>query len=279
MKQNRLPNMIIIGAKKCATTSLHYYLSLHPEISMSKEKELDYFSTNWHKGVEWYQSHFTTDVPICGESSPSYTNYPQFKDVAAKMYNTVPNTKLIYIVRNPIDRLISHYMNNYAKAEENRTLAEALQKLNKNNLYVACSQYHTQLKQYLAYYPIEQICILTTEALYTHRVETLKKVFLFLGVTSNFTMPQFGKIKNKTSDKRRLNKNGQRLWYGCEKYLQPLHSNVRWHIERLLCFPFSQRIKTPCLDEKLRQDLEQVLREDIQKLRAFTGYSFSEWSI
>jgi hypothetical protein len=56
-----LPNLIIIGAMKGGTTSLHYYLNLHPQIWMSREKELYFFVSerNWNKGIEWYKSNFT----------------------------------------------------------------------------------------------------------------------------------------------------------------------------------------------------------------------------
>jgi hypothetical protein len=69
-----LPNLIIIGAMKCATTSLHYYLNLHPEILMSEEKQLDFFISelNWNKGIEWYESNFTDKAKIYGETSPIF---------------------------------------------------------------------------------------------------------------------------------------------------------------------------------------------------------------
>ena len=52
-----LPNLIVIGAQKCGTSVLHYYLSLHPEVSMSKPKELNFFieERNWPRGVDWYK--------------------------------------------------------------------------------------------------------------------------------------------------------------------------------------------------------------------------------
>jgi len=109
--QQALPNLIIIGAMKCATTSLHYYLNLHPEISMSKIKELRYFveQHNWHQGIEWYKSHFAANIPIRGETSPAYTEYPRFKNIVERMYMTIPKTKLIYILRDPIQRTLSHF--------------------------------------------------------------------------------------------------------------------------------------------------------------------------
>ncbi len=63
-----LPNLIVIGAAKCGTTSLHHYLSLHPEIKMSRRKELNFFiaECSWRKGIEWYQSNFTGQAKIYG---------------------------------------------------------------------------------------------------------------------------------------------------------------------------------------------------------------------
>ena len=85
-----LPNLIIIGAAKAGTTSLPFYLGLHPHISMSKEKELDFFARerNWNKGIEWYESQFNANVQICGEASPCYTNYPILKGVADNLIKT-----------------------------------------------------------------------------------------------------------------------------------------------------------------------------------------------
>jgi hypothetical protein len=67
-----LPNLIIIGAPKCGTTSLHHYLSLHPQISMSREKELNFFiaERNWSKGIAWYAAQFAADNKVRGEASP-----------------------------------------------------------------------------------------------------------------------------------------------------------------------------------------------------------------
>src|SRR5690348_17021002 len=74
-----LPNLLIIGAAKAGTTSLHDYLSEHPDIFMSKHKELRFFDpeSRWRLGVEWYKSNFDSRFAINGESSPRYTRYPR----------------------------------------------------------------------------------------------------------------------------------------------------------------------------------------------------------
>ena len=162
-RKGTLPNLIIIGAQKCATTSLHYYLNLHPEISMSKGKELNFFVSeyNWYKGVEWYKSNFIGTARIHGESSPSYTDYPFLKGVPERMYSIVPKVKLIYILRDPIDRIISQYVQWYTRRGENRTLEDGLKHLDNTNRYIRRSKYFMQLKQYLDYFPRSNILIIT----------------------------------------------------------------------------------------------------------------------
>jgi hypothetical protein len=272
MKKSCLPNLIVIGAMKCATTSLHYYLGLHPEIQMSKQKELNYFTTNSHRGLAWYQSHFTEDVPICGESSTNYTMYPLLKGGPASMHAVIPEAQLIIIVRDPITRLISHYMHEYAAGFDTRTLADALRELD-NNPYVLVSKYYMQIEQYLAYYPAERILVLTTEELYAHRPETLSKAFSFLGVDPSFKCKKFSKLKHITREKRRLNKIGQLLRNASEKHLNPYYPGTQRYLVNLLCYPFSQRMKRAYLDDSLRQELEHLLRDDYQKLRAFMEFN------
>ena len=82
-----LPNLVVIGGLKCGTTSVHHYLNLHPEVEMSRPKELNFFVSelNWTLGQEWYASHFSGRASVRGESSPHYTNRPRFDGVAERM--------------------------------------------------------------------------------------------------------------------------------------------------------------------------------------------------
>src|SRR6266550_2870057 len=81
-----LPNLLVIGGLKCGTTSLHHYLNLHPEVAMSRPKELNFFvaELNWPLGEDWYATHFEASPAIRGESSPHYTNRPRFDGVAER---------------------------------------------------------------------------------------------------------------------------------------------------------------------------------------------------
>src|SRR5689334_23609212 len=88
-----LPNLIILGGLKCGTTSLHHYLNLHPQIAMSRPKELNFFveELNWELGSDWYTSHFDPDADVRGETSPHYTNRPRFEGVAERLAETAPD--------------------------------------------------------------------------------------------------------------------------------------------------------------------------------------------
>lgn len=280
-REGKLPNLIIIGATKCATTSLHYYLGLHPQILMSREKELDFFlrRANWNMGVEWYKSNFTGDGMIYGESSPRYTNYPFSIGVPERMYSVVPEAKLIYSLRDPIERIISDYVHYYTVGQEDRPIEEALSHLD-SNPYVYRSKYFMQLKQYIDYFPKSNILIITLEDLYNHRQLTLQKIFRFLDVDDNFYSPKFLNIKHKSIEKGCKNRIGLILKWLSEASIAKIFStDVRMNIGRVLYLPFSTKIERPVLGEKLRGKLVDYLREDINRLREYTGCDFGTWCV
>lgn len=280
-RKGHLPNLIVIGAMKCGTTSLHYYLNLHPQISMLKEKESNFFvnEDNWNRGVEWYKSHFTGEVKVYGESSPRCTYYPFLDGAPERMYSVIPEAKLIYILRDPIERIISHYVHDYAHELEDRTIAEALACLD-HNPYVCRSSYYMQLSQYLEYFAQSNILILTLEDLHRQPKETMQKVFRFLEVDDSFDSPKFSIIKHNSRYKRRKNRIGRFLAQTpLMNMVERLPFRFRGDAEILLFFPFSRKIERPALDGNLRRILTSRLQEDVNRLRQFTGYDFKDWCL
>jgi hypothetical protein len=281
-KKGALPNLIVIGGQKCGTTSLHYYLGLHPQILMSREKELDFFirELNWHRGVEWYKSHFAGKTMVRGESAPNYTAYPIFEGVAERMHSVTGDIKLVYVVRDPIDRLVSQYIQGYASGRENRTFADALKHIDDTNTYIARSKYFMQLEQFLDYYPSSNIFITTAEDLYSRRVETLQKIFRFLNVDETFCSDKFSVLKHTSSEKRRKDRFGLFLKRLSKMdFARIFSTETRMQLGKLLYLPFSSGIERPALDESLRAEIIDYVREDTNRLREYTGYDFGAWCV
>jgi hypothetical protein len=274
-----LPNLIIIGGMKAGTTSLHYYLSLHPEISMSNPKELNFFlAESRHKDLAWYQSHFKGEARIHGEASPKYTCYPFFKGVPARMAALLPQVKLIYLVRDPIQRLISHYLHRLAYGGEDRLLAKAV--WDTEQTYLCRSQQYLQLEQYLECFPPAQILVLINEQLQRQRRETLRRVFRFLEVEETFDSANFDNQRHVTEQKRPYNRLGKALLgTRARKWVEKFPSHLGWHIETKLFYPFTRKIERPVLDPDLQQRLIEYFRDDVAQLRAYTGERFEEWCV
>ena len=190
-----LPNLIIIGAQKSGTSSLHYYLDLHPEIAMSKLKELDFFSREerWRRGVDWYARQFR-DAPVRGEASPSYTSYPTYDSVPERISEVVPAARLVYLVRDPIDRIVSAWrMGPSMRVDRRSSDFEDLDSLAVGGVATRCSS-----KRYLSHFREEQIMVVDADELRRDRVETMRRVFRFAGVDDSSTSVRFVEEANVT---------------------------------------------------------------------------------
>src|SRR3954452_23901221 len=181
-RHGALPNLIIIGGLKCGTTSIHHYLGLHPEVQMSKPKELNFFveELSWDLGLEWYKGRFDDRFAVRGESSPHYTNQPRFKGVAERIQQHCPDAKLIYMVRDPIKRVLSHWVHATGAGYETRELVPTLSE--PDSSYIHRSMYWMQLQPYLERFDRSQIEVIAQEELQSEREETMRKAFGFAGV-------------------------------------------------------------------------------------------------
>ena len=273
-----LPNLIVIGAQKCGTSVLHYYLSLHPEVSMSKPKELNFFieERNWPRGLDWYKAQFDAEATVRGEASPNYTAYPQHEGVPERMHSVVPEAKLIFMVRDPLERIAAHWVHNYAKRREKGTLAETL--AHPNTSYLNRSKYAMQLERFLALYPKQQVMVFQQSELRLQRMETLRKVFEFVGVDPDFTHPRFEQERHQTSGKTRATRLAVRLEkLGRSRRGRLIPSNFWLVLDDRL--PLRRAIKRPDVRAALPPAALTELRADGERLRELTGRDFSNWKI
>ncbi len=108
------PDFIVIGAMKSATTTLHEQLARQPGIFMSRPKEPNFFSDDefYTRGRSWYAAIFDKagQTELRGESSTHYAKLPTYPRTVERMVRHLPHLKLIYLMRHPIDRLMSQYV-------------------------------------------------------------------------------------------------------------------------------------------------------------------------
>jgi hypothetical protein len=276
-----LPNLYVIGAQKCGTSSLHRYLDLHPDIAMSRPKELSFFMLYpepSQEQLEWYKRHFPAQARVRGESSPNYSCYPEVAGIPERIHRFIPEAKLIYLVRDPIERAVSSYLQARTMGDEQRPISEAL--ADTESIYVWRGRYFAQLERYLPYFPQEQILVIPQKKLLLDRAETMRRIFEFLEVDESFSSPEFERMWEVSSGKGRL----YRLAFRASRRLAGpafwgrLPTRVRWLGERIV-YRARRGDARPTLDEGVRERLAERFREDAANLRAFTGEDFADWSV
>jgi Sulfotransferase domain len=279
-----LPNLIIIGGLKCGTTSIHHYLGLHPEIQMSKPKELNFFveELNWDLGLDWYASRFDDRAGVRGESSPHYTNLPRFGGVARRVYEHCPDARLIYMVRDPIKRILSHWVHATGAGYESREMVATLSE--PGSSYIQRSMYWMQLQPYLERFDRAQIEIFTQEELQAEREATMRKAFAFAGVDEGFTSEQFGreweKSAAKQGDKYQLMERLIKLpgFRSFDRNFDRLPESMRWLVEKVVHDPEKPPAPKPKLPDDLFETLRSGFGEDVAALQRFAGREFAGWN-
>jgi hypothetical protein len=278
-----LPNLLVIGAAKAGTTSLHSYLSAHPEIFMSKQKELNFFDERgrWNKGVEWYRSNFDAAFSINGESSPQYSRFPRNAGVPERIRRVLGTPKLIYLIRDPVERIMSFYGHMMERSPTTSQFPELVARIESDSEeYIQGSSYFFQLSQYLDLFPRDAMLVVLQERLRADRRRTLKSIFRFLGVEVDFWTDRFNQRLNVAEAKYRI-----APWF--DKYAPAaIKTDSRrsgwlpWRVNRAvesLSRIGGEQIRKPILSEAEDMRLQNLLRDDVARLRAFLDDPLPEW--
>src|SRR4051794_3913348 len=189
---------------KAGTTSLYGYLRAHPQVFMPETKELDFFidSLSWPKGLAWYERQFAGagESPAVGEASPHYAS-GQWAEVASRhIAETLPDVRLVYVLRHPLDRMASHYRHAVAEWGWRGTIDELV--LERRVELIGTSKYAKQIDRYLEHFDREQLCVITSEDLREKRAPTLRQVFSHLGVDPDFVPADITAEANRSADHR-----------------------------------------------------------------------------
>ena len=250
-KQGSFPEFIIIGAQKGGTTSLYRYLNRHPQVLRAKLKELQFFTHNYHYGVNWYRACFPSKWQrelksnsiqknvISGEASPLYMYHPK---VAERIAEMIPQVKLIALLRNPTNRAISHYYHMVRIKRENLPLPEAIAQEEKRLsdignksldnphapnyalatfAYVARGRYIEQLERFAQYFKKDQMLILSSERFFSDSQAQYNKVLEFLGLDNN----ELSRIKAENPGSYKKDNNAQ-IKEQLNKYFKPYNQRL-----------------------------------------------------
>ncbi len=215
-----MPDFITIGTMRGGTTSLYNYPLAHPQIAWATKKEVHFFDRHFHRGIAWYRAQFPSLLQadmaemrqsqrvITGEGSPYYLFHPLAPARAALV---VPKTKLIVLLRNPVDRAYSHYRQKVIRGVETLSFEDALaqeetrtrdegQRLaadphyysynHQHYSYLARGIYVDQLERWMNYFPKEQFFIIKSEDFYATPERQLKEIFRFLGLSDGVSVQQ-----------------------------------------------------------------------------------------
>jgi hypothetical protein len=282
-----LPTFLIIGAMKGGTTSLHGYLRQHREVFMPERKELNFFldeyagrpidppeERNWSRGITWYEQQFAgaEGELAVGEASPNYSRYPTYPGVAERIAAVVPKVKLIYLVRNPIDRVFSHYLHDLANGREQRPLHIAVRR---DDRYLAPSRYAMQLEHYFRVFSPGQVLLLKADDLLARRAETVRRVLEFIGVNGNVHL-RLDFEAHRSSEK--LERSRALIFARRSRYRRVVPRPIRRRLRQLLANPLdTSKIE---VDGETRDFLVTQFAPGVRRLSQLAGEDFGRtWGI
>ncbi|HEY1449592.1 MAG TPA: sulfotransferase [Solirubrobacteraceae bacterium] len=286
-----LPTFVVIGALKCGTTSLQHYLVQHPEVQMPARKETNFFSgepegapyAKGHKRVaslREYEALFDPAASARGEASPNYTAHPVRRDTAKRMWEAVPEARLVYLVRDPVQRTLSHFHHRVSVEAERRPLREAFADLSDTrSIYTCASRYAMQLEQYLSYFPQEQLLVVDQADLRSNRAQTLAEIFAFLSVDHSFNSERFEEEVNTGRERRTYSSFVVWVRRAQATPLQRLPRGLRVRMRRLGEVVTSRPLPPPQADAELLARLRELYAPEAARLRTITGKTFPTWSV
>lgn len=269
----RLPEAVILGGMKCGTTSLFRWLTDLPAVHRTKVKEPNFFcdDARWQRGLDWYSRLYAEAAPeeLVLEASVSYLDPALSPLVLERMRAALPDAKLIAVLRDPIDRTISHYQHETLKAREDRDFASAI--ADGDSSYLRRSLYSAALTPFLEGWPSERLLVLGFRQL----VETdagWRRVLDFLELDS---APWPASEFNPTRDKPQYTPLMRRLYEtGVFDRLPRLPGFARRIGRRLL-------LRESALPELGRGDLPPAalagLEADSRELRERLGPEIVDW--
>lgn len=279
------PDFIIIGAAKCATTSIYMHLRRHAKLNMSKPKETNFFSWDEHyqRGWSWYEQCFSrTDMSYkSGEASPTYSDRVSWPTTVRRIASAIPEVKIVYVVRNPLERTASHWRMLTRDCAYTPSFQKALKQKEYRPFLQERSKYWFQINAYRDFFPDDRIKVVFFEDFKEDPLSTLNELMDFIGVEHftniNNRILNHGEKRSKgRSEKRALHRLRQLPLMDMAKNITP--QPIKKAIWQLPFFTRKQEIRTPWTRE-LREQLADEIGEDARAFLEFYGKPRLYWKM
>lgn len=265
-----LPDFMIIGAMKSATSTLHEQLRLQPGIFMSTPKEPNFFSDDpvYAQGMGWYQQLFADAAAdeLKGESSTHYTKLPTYPHTIERMKKAGVTPRFIYVMRHPLDRLISHYIHEWTQGVIKTDIVSALESHPELLQY---GQYAMQLEPYFDAFGREAVLPVFFDRLRADPHAELERICRFIGYTGK---PQWHTdLKPTNVSRERIRRfplddlliySAPATWLRRMLFPKALRNQIRSRLTMR---------KRPQLPESVRARVEAVFDEDLETLGKWLG--------
>jgi len=202
-----MPDFVIVGAMKAGTTTLYQYLQRHPHIFLPRKKEPQFFSRDhvFDQGIAWYHRLFDEAKPdqVCGEASTCYSRYPVYPHAAERLAQYVPDARLIYILRHPVERLYSHYVHEMTiRFVRGTGPVIAFERFADEDAEAMCAgRYMTQIEHLMKYFDESSTQIILLNDLCSDPARVLDAVQRFIGVEP-VNLLDNGSVQANSADKR-----------------------------------------------------------------------------
>ena len=288
-----LPNFLCVGAQKAGTTTLYDILIQHPQIYLPDIKETKFFNERYDKGIGFYEQFFSSykGEKVIGEIDPDYMFF-EVNSVATRIYKHLgKDLKLIFMLRNPVDRAYSQYWMNVRRGIEKEPFDKAIalesQRIRKNLFskhnfsYISRGQYASQIKIFLEFFPIENMFfIIFEEDFIKNREKTIKNLLEFLDVED---VELNLNIKSNSANMPKI-KFLQNIIYAPDSTLKKIGKVILPSEEvRRKTLKFLEKInlrsfRYPKMDESLRNYMmEEYFINDIKELETLIGRNLEYW--
>ena len=272
MTQLRLPDFVIIGATKSATTWLSHNLSEHPDIFLPSQ-ELHYFSRHHDEGEGWYGAHFTGAQAgqLVGEKSASYLSDAATPD---RLRRLLPRAMLIAQLRHPVERAYSDYCMHYRRGQVGRDIERYLDPARTPiPRLLEDGFYHRHLMNYGRAFAPAQIKVLLYDDIRERPRQVFREVCEYLGIDDGIA-PEAVQRRVKDKEVPVVPPSARRLLAPLKTFVKPYRQTRAFVAIRSL---IARRLRYPSLTSELRQRLARYYADDIAGLSELLGRDLSHW--